>query len=450
MFAPRYQFNWHHHKIIRALELVAEGEIKRLIIEAPPRHGKSELVSRLFSAWLLGRDPDIRIIACSYSSDLAIRMNRDVQRNIDAPAYAALFPKTKLFGKNVVTMSQGSWLRNSEIFEIVDHRGTYRGAGVGGGITGMGGDCLIIDDPFKDRASANSPTIRQNIWDWYTSTFRTRLEPGGSVVIMHTRWSTDDLVGRLLDQQDRDPDADQWHRLYFPAIAEGQLHPWDPRSEGEALWDTRYPLPELLKIKASLGTYDWESLYQQRPTPLGGGMIRTDWWRYYSILPPGGRKVWAWDTAFKDKEQNDYSVGILLLESPDGYFVLDVQRHRVQYPELKRILVSCWQRDPGVALLIEDKASGQSLIQELQRTTTLPILPRKADSDKVTRLQSVLPLIESGRVFLPEGSPWLADFLAECSHFPSGSHDDQIDALVHGLQYLTENRDWRSLYGAFA
>jgi len=449
LIKPDYRFNWHHYLIIEALEDILAGRIQRLIITAPPRSGKSEIVSRLFPAYALGRDPDISIIACSYTSDLATRMNRDVQRYIDSPAYRELFPGTQLSGKNV-KKAQGSYLRNSEIFEVVGHRGTYRGAGVGGGITGLGFKLGIIDDPFKDRASANSATIRQSVWDWYTSTFRTRAEPNAAIVVMHTRWHEDDLVGRLLEHQKHNPDADQWEVINLPAIADGELHPRDPRQDGEALWPGKYPLSELQRIRSSLGEYDFASLYQQRPVPLGGGIIRHEWWRYYARIPTVTRKVWAWDTAFKTGSRNDYSVGVLLGTCEDGYLVLDVQRHKLDYPDLKRVVLSCWERDPANALVVEDAASGQSLIQELQRTTSLPILKRRHDADKISRLSAVLPQIESGRVMLPMTATWLPDFLAETGAFPSGSHDDQVDALVYALQYLTENKSWQDLYGAFA
>ena len=201
---PSYLMGWMH-KIIcieldNFLQAVVEKRSPRLIITCPPRSGKSQIVSRMFPAYAFGRYPDLSIIAASYSSDLASRMNRDVQRIIDEDRYSELFPGVSLYGKNIRTTAKGSYLRNSDIFEIVNHEGVYRSAGVGGGLTGMGANCCIVDDAVKDRMSADSPTIRQNIWDWYTSTLYTRLAPGGGVIVMNTRWHADDLTGAFLRQ----------------------------------------------------------------------------------------------------------------------------------------------------------------------------------------------------------------------------------------------------------
>ena len=245
--------NWHHRLLCEYLDDFTKKKIRRLMVFMPPRHGKSELVSRKLPAYIFGCNPDANIISTSYSADLAQRMNRDVQRIIDSPAYGELFPETKLFGKNIRTVT-GHALRNSDIFEIVGHRGSYRGAGVGGGITGMGGDYIIIDDPIKNREEANSSTYRKKLWEWYTSTLYTRQEKEGSILITLTRWHEDDLAGRLLELAEKDPQADQWEVLLLPAVAEKERHPRDPRQEGEALWPGKYPIDELMKIKATIGT----------------------------------------------------------------------------------------------------------------------------------------------------------------------------------------------------
>ncbi|MDD2287191.1 MAG: terminase family protein, partial [Paludibacter sp.] len=234
---PDYKVNWHHRLICEKLDEFIYGENKRLIISCPPRHGKSELVSRRFPAYILGRKPDCKIIACSYSSDLASLLNRDVQRIIDSPEYIELFPDTRLNSSNVRTTAQESYLRNSDIFEVVGHGGVYRSAGVGGSITGMGGNILIIDDPFRSRADAESPTIRKKTWEWYTSTFRTRRQKGASILVTATRWHENDISGMLLELAENDPKADQWEVITLPAISEEELEPYDIRTaQGQALW----------------------------------------------------------------------------------------------------------------------------------------------------------------------------------------------------------------------
>ena len=213
---PEYEFNWHHLKLIEKLQDFADGKIKRLMVFMPPRHGKSELTSRRFPAWLLGRNPRAKIIATSYAAELASSFNRDVQRIIDEPKFQELFPNTKLNGANVRTTK--SWLRNNDIFEVVDHGGFYRCAGVGGAITGLGGDFLIIDDPFKNYEEAKSPTIRRKVFEWYTSTLYTRQEKNAGILLIQTRWHEDDLAGLLLQMQSKGGDyADQWEVVNFPA-----------------------------------------------------------------------------------------------------------------------------------------------------------------------------------------------------------------------------------------
>lgn len=216
---PDYEVNWHHRVVCEALDDLFAGTITRLMISMPPRHGKSELVSRRFPAYILGRDPDAQVIAVSYSADLASMMNRDVQRIMDSPEYQRVFPGTKLGSSNIRSLAGGT-LRNSDIFEVVGRRGRYRSAGVGGGITGMGMQYGIIDDPIKNREEADSPTMREKVWDWYTSTFYTRLEKNARVLVTCTRWHEDDLSGRLLRLQEEDPEADQWVEIRLPAIAE--------------------------------------------------------------------------------------------------------------------------------------------------------------------------------------------------------------------------------------
>ena len=196
----RYQMNWHHRLICEYLDKWINKDVKRLMVFTAPRHGKSELVSRKLPAYIFGRNPDTSIISASYSADLASRMNRDVQRIMDEYRYIELFPESRLYGKNLKD-ANGKFLRNSDIFEIVNHRGVYRSAGVGGGITGMGGEYIIIDDPVKNREEANSEVYREKLWDWYTSTLYTRLEKDGCILVTLTRWHEDDLAGRLLEDE---------------------------------------------------------------------------------------------------------------------------------------------------------------------------------------------------------------------------------------------------------
>lgn len=435
---PDYLLGWVHKEICdeldRFLQDVADKKSPRLIITMPPRSGKSELVSRRFPAFALGRNPDLQIIATSYSSDLSQRFNRDVQRVIDDEQYFELFPKTKLNNSRVRTDSRGSYIRTSDLFEIVGHAGAYRSCGVGGGITGQGADILIIDDPIKDRAQAASKTIRDSIWDWYTSTAYTRLSPGGGVIVMATRWHTDDLIGRLIQRMG---EGDTFRIVNYPAIAEhDELH----RKAGEALHPERYPLSTLLQIQKTIGSRDWEALYQQHPVPDGGALFKLEWFRRWtatSLPPEFDHTLMSWDMTFKDSKNSDYVVGQVWGKKGPNFYLLDQVRGQwdfVKTKEMVRVLAHKWPR--VVRKLVEDKANGSAVISELKSTVSgfVPITPTES---KEARASSVTPYFEAGNVFIPEDSaaPWVPHYVSELLEFPAGSHDDQC--FVAGTKVAT-------------
>lgn len=430
---PAYRMGWVHEEVCAELDAfladVVAGRSPRLMLTMPPRHGKSELASRRFPAYALGRYPDLSVISTSYAADLSSRMNRDVQRVIDSPEYRELFPGTALYGKNIRTVGNGSYLRNSDIFEIVGHKGCYRSAGVGGGITGMGGHIVIVDDPFKDRASADSPTIRQNVWDWYTSTLYTRLAPGGGVLIINTRWHMADLSGRLLEAEARG-EGDHWRVVDFPAIAMvDEAH----RRAGEALHPERYPLEQLLAIKKALGTRDWEALYQQRPTPDGGNIFKAEWLRFWlpKDLPEQfDQLLISWDMTFKDGDDTDFVVGQVWGRKGADRYLLDQVRRRMGFTDTVaafRALAAKW---PGATRkLVEDKANGPAVIDALKHAVP-GIIPVEPDGSKTARAHAVTTFFEAGNVLIPhpEHCPWAREYVAELTQFPGAPHDDQCFA----------------------
>lgn len=447
---PTYQMGWFHELICLELEkFVADVQAKkspRLMLTAPPRSGKSEIVSRRFPAWALGKNPDLSIIAASYSADLASRMNRDVQRIIESEEYQAVFPDTKLYGKDSRSVANGSYLRNSDIFEIVGHSGVYRSAGVGGGITGLGAEICCIDDVFKDRMSADSPTIRQNIWEWYTSTLYTRLAPGGGVLIIGTRWHEDDLSGRLLAAQAKG-EGDAWRVINFPAIAEeDEAH----RKKGEALHPERYPLEQLLKIKAAIGTRDWEALYQQHPTPEGGAVFLSEWlrrtWLPKDLPERFDKVVQSWDMTFKDGAESDFVVGQLWGKKGADYYLLEQMRGRwsfTQSVEMVRSMQAIARRycQGTCRVLIEDKANGPAIIDVLKHEIS-GIIPVEPDGTKLARAHAVTALFEAGNVLLPDVSiaPWVNEFRLELTRFPNAAHDDQVDSASMAIRYLDKRQ----------
>lgn len=439
-----YEMGFFHKRICQELDLflvdVIEKRSPRLMLTAPPRHGKSEIASRRFVAYVLGRYPDMSIISTSYSSDLASRLNRDVQRIIEEPTYAKIFPSTKLFGKNVRTVASGAYMRNSDIFEIVGHKGVYRSSGVGGGITGMGAHIAIIDDPFKDRAEADSATIRQNVWDWYTSTLYTRLATGGGILLINTRWHMDDLSGRLLEAE-RMGEGDHWRVVNFPAIAEFD----EPdRKAGEALHPERYPIELLNSIRKTIGRRDWEALYQQHPVPDGGAIFQKEWLKYYTTPPNEfDNMVISWDMTFKDGDNNDYVVGQVWGAKGADRYLLDQVRNRMGFTETLSKFKELSQKWPQArAKLVEDTANGPAVIDSLKHEIG-GIIAVKPDGSKTARAHAVTPFFESGNIYIPSKGvvDWnIEEYVSEMLQFPSGAHDDQVDATTQALRYLEQKK----------
>ena len=443
---PTYLMGWFHKEVCEALDKFLEDVLAkkspRLILTAPPRHGKSELVSRRFPAFAFGRCPDLQIIATSYGADLAQRFNRDVQRIIDDDTYRTLFPETTLNGRNVRTDSRNAFIRTSDLFEIVDHKGAYRSCGVGGGITGTGADILIIDDPIKDRAEANSPTVRSNVYDWYTSTAYTRLSPGGGVIVMNTRWHERDLTGQLLEKMQSE-DGDTWQVINYPAIAE---HDEPHRKTGEPLHAERYPLEALNRIRAAVGERDWAALYQQHPVPEGGGLFKEQWIQYYrqADLPSKFDKlVTSWDMTFKDGAGSDYVVGQVWGRAGAKFYLLDQVRGQMDFVKTKAAFVSLAEKWPhAVRKLVEDKANGPAIISEL-RDKVAGIIPITPKESKEARAYAVSTLWEAHNVYIPDPqeAKWVGrDFVPELLSFPAGAHDDQVDAMTQALSDLKVGR----------
>ena len=430
---PEFDLAAHHELIVDRLEGVERGEIARLMISLPPRHGKSLLASQIFPAWYLGRHPDREIITATYGQDLSDLFGRRVRNMVSHPLHRAIFPQFRL-ANDAASMRQFT----------TTQKGSYFAVGRGGALTGRGAHLLLIDDPLKDLDEARSQVTRRSLHDWYSSVAYTRLQPGAAIVLISTRWHEDDLAGRLL----REPGGEGWDVLSLPAIAETDE---SFRRAGEALWPEKFPLEELERIRRDIGGATWASLYQQRPAAAEGTVFKRGWWRSYRELPACKRIVQSWDTAFKAGSQSDYSVCSTWGVLEKAYYLLSLWRGRVDFPALKRLVGSLGREWNPSAILVEDAASGQSLIQELRHESSLPIIPVKIDRDKISRAQSITPLIEAGKVFLPESAPWLADFVDELAAFPTGVHDDAVDSATQALNYLRHRRGngW-AMYNAYS
>ena len=401
-----------------------------LLLGAPPQHGKSDIVSRYLPAYFFGHHPDKRVAGLSYAKDLASDMNRDVQRIMMSPEYHQLFPKSSLNAKLAVFASVEA-KRNSETFEIVGNKGSYVSQGVGGPLTGKKVDFGIIDDPIKNSKEALSAVVKEGLWNWYTSTFLTRLSKNSGQIIMATRWATDDLTGMVAKKNTRA------RSLAFKAISD----------DGKALVPELHPIEKLLETKAVLSDYFWEAMYQQEPIVMGGNLFKMDWWQYYTKLPAIRRKAIFGDTALKAGEANDYSVLQCWGEGYDGnLYLIDQIRGKWEAPELEVNVKAFYNKHKDrdgcycSAVYIEDKASGIGLIQSLQRKGGIPIVGIPRDTDKVLRSQSASPSIKAGMVYLPEDWEGLSDYQVEFSQFPRGKNDDQIDPTMDAIaEFLGSN-----------
>lgn len=441
-----YDLNWHHRILCDVLDSFTRRDIKRLMVFMPPRNGKSELVSRRLPAYIFGRDPNARIIACSYGAELAISMGKDVQSIMDSYHYRKLFPNSVLPGR-------GQGYRGANGFGLLGKRGTYRAAGVGGPITGYGFDYGIIDDPIKNRQAADSGGQREVMKAWYSSTFSTRQEKNAGILLTMTRWHEDDLCGWLLGMMDDSEFSENWEILSLPAISEEPMDPRDPREIGMPLWPNKYDLHQLMVMQNTMGERDWASLQQQRPSPRGGTTFQSEWYngknRFDSSSPAWGNacigRFLSFDTAMKIGDNHDYTAYTVLEILPD-YRVTTrkIEREKVIFPDLVRLIADTavyWNQDGKLqGVLIEDKNSGTSAFQTLNasappwlRKILIPFMP---NGKKETRAEQAAVWCRNGTVLLPEDEPWLQSFEAELFGFPSVVHDDRVDSLVQVILYL--------------
>lgn len=437
-FNEKYEPGWVHKDICDKLEwfsaAVAAGESPRLMIFMPPRHGKSEIGSRSFPAWHLGRYPDHEFIGCSYGSDLANGFSRKVRDVVKDPAFGAVFPECVV---NKDSQSVEQWLTTKG--------GGYSAAGVGGPITGKGAHVLVIDDPVKNRADAESATSREAVWDWYTSTAYTRLAPGGGVLVILTRWHDDDLAGRLLRKQ-AEGEGDEWVVVEYPAQA---VHDELFRRAGDPLHAERYDNEALERIKRAVGPRDWQALYQQNPTPDEGDYFNKSMFQWYGAqeIPDYAELNFytAWDLAIGEKEQNDYSVGITVgVDKHDRTFVVDIQRGHWGPLELTDRILQVYKTWRSSITGIERGHIEMTLrpflekrIREERLTSFYIEELNPGKRDKIARARSIQGRMQQGLVHFRKHCNATAQLVAEMMRFPNGVHDDGVDAMAWIGQMLS-------------
>ena len=436
---PQFIEGAHHRHVAEKFNKLASGEITRLIVNMPPRHTKSEFASYLLPSWMVGRNPQLKIIQVTHTGELAIRFGRKAKHLLDSEDYHKIFD-TRLMEDS---KAAGRW--------ETAQGGEYFAAGVGGAITGRGADLLIIDDPPSEQ-DAMSPSSLENAYEWYTSGPRQRLQPGGRIVLVMTRWSTKDLTGILLKNQ-KEVKGDQWEVIEFPAIMD----------DGEPMWPEYWKKDELEKAKATLPVAKWNAQWMQAPTSEEGAIIKREWWRTWKSdkIPPLSHVIQSYDTAFMKTETADYSAittwGIFFPSEDKGahLLLLDAIKGRYEFPELRRRALQQFKYWEPETVLVEAKASGLPLTYEL-RKMDIPVVnftPSRGN-DKHVRVNSVAPLFEAGMIWAPD-QKFSEEVIEECAAFPHGDYDDLLDSMtqavmrfrqggfvMHPEDYVEKKREW--------
>jgi predicted phage terminase large subunit-like protein len=420
---PTFISGAHHKRMAEAFERVANGTCKRLIINMPPRHTKSEFASYLLPAWFLGRFPHKKVIQASHTAELAVGFGRKVRNLVDSDIYHDIFPELSLQSDS---KAAGRWNTSKG--------GDYFAIGVGGAVTGKGADVLIIDDPHSEQEAAmaaSNPDVYDKVIEWYTSGPRQRLQPGGAIVIVMTRWSQRDLTGQVLKAAAQRSGED-WEVIEFPAIL----------PSGNPLWPQFWSFEELEALRNELPNSKWQAQYQQNPVGNESAIIKRDWWKIWEQdRPPACEYILqTWDTAFEKNNRADYSAGTTwgIFKNDEDYgtsniILLNTYKKRVEYPDLKRDVLAEYNMYEPDGVLIEKKASGAPLIYDL-RAMGIPVqefTPGKGQ-DKIARLNAVSDIIASGKVWVPN-TRWAEELVDEIAEFPSGEHDDLVDATTLAL-----------------
>jgi predicted phage terminase large subunit-like protein len=419
---PSFIGGKHHQIMADAFEKVAAGDLKRLIINMPPRHTKSEFASYLFPAWYLGRFPDRKIIQTAHTAELAVGFGRKVRNLVGSTDYQGVFT-TKL---SADSKAAGRWNTNKG--------GDYFAIGVGGAVTGKGADVLIIDDPHSEQeAMQGNPNVYDRVYEWYSSGPRQRLQPGGSIVVVMTRWSKRDLTGQVI-QNSVNRDGDEWEVIELPALL----------PSGKPLWPEFWKQEELEAIKAEIPVGKWEAQYQQNPTSEEGAIIKRDMWRIWPDERPPSCDyiIQSWDTAFEKNNRADYSActtwGVFYKTNDEGIdyanlILLDAFKDRMEFPELKKMAYEMYKEWSPDTLIVEKKAAGAPLIYEMRRMG-IPMseyTPSKG-SDKIARVNAISDLFASGLVWCPD-KRWAEEVIEELASFPNGDHDDLVDSTSQAL-----------------
>jgi len=418
---PGYKVGPHHLKLAQIFEDIANGKKKRVIVNIAPRHGKSELISYLAPAWFLGKYPQKKIIMSSHTADLAVNFGRRVRNLVGSENYRDIFPQIEL---QADSKSASRWGTNFS--------GEYFAIGVGGALAGRGADLFIIDDPHSEQeAKTGKPEVFLPAWEWFQSGPLQRLMPGGAIVVVMTRWSKLDLTGQIVAQMNREEGVDPWEVIEFPAI----------KDDGEALWPEFWPVEELLAKKAALDVRYWNAQYMQNPVSEEGALIKREWWKIWDKENPPNCEftIMSLDAAQEASNRSDYNAlttwGVFFNEETNNFAIilLNSIKKRMEYPELKKLVLAEYKEWQPDAFMVEKKSNGSALYQEFRRMG-IPVgefTPGKGQ-DKIARVNAVSDLFASGIVWAPDRR-WAKDVIEECNDFPSGANDDLVDSTTLAL-----------------
>ena len=418
---PGYKVGPHHLKLAQIFEDIANGKKKRVIVNIAPRHGKSELISYLAPAWFLGKHPQKKIIMASHTADLAVNFGRRVRNLVGMDVYKDIFPQVEL---QADSKSASRWGTNFQ--------GEYFAIGVGGALAGRGADLFIIDDPHSEQeAKTGRPDVFLPAWEWFQSGPLQRLMPGGAIIIVMTRWSKLDLTGQIVSQMNKEEGVDQWEVVDFPAI----------KDDGEALWPEFWPVEELLAKKAGMDVRYWNAQYMQNPVSEEGALIKREWWKIWEdeIPPQCEFTIMSLDAAQEANNRSDYNAlttwGVFFNEKTNNYAIilLNAIKKRLEYPDLKALVLEEYKEWEPDAFMVEKKSSGSVLYQEMRRMG-IPVgefTPGKGQ-DKIARVNAVSSLFQGGVVYAPDRR-WAKDVIEECNDFPSGVNDDLVDSTTLAL-----------------
>ena len=419
MMWPEFIVGNHHKTVAEKFQKIADGSLKRLIINMPPRHTKSEFASYLLPAWMIGNNPNMKIVQATHTTELAVSFGRKIKNLLERDDYLEVFPDAKLSSDS---KAAGRW--------DTARGGMYYAVGVGSNLAGRGGDLIVIDDPHSEQTAMSNNGF-DDAWDWYTGGPRQRLQPGGAIILVMTRWSEKDLTGQLMRAQLRDPHADQWEVVELPALL----------PSGSPCWPEYWSLEDLEAVRASIPPSKWNAQYQQNPTGEETSILKREWWQLWEKeqVPPLSYVIQSYDTAFSKKETADYSAittwGVFYPDEGDiaHLMLLDSKKGRWDFPELKTIALEQYSFWEPETVIIEAKASGMPLTHEL-RNMGIPVVnftPSRGN-DKMSRVHAISPLFESGMIWAPD-EQWALDLIEECAQFPNGEYDDLVDSTTQAL-----------------